>query len=109
MARYSPRGRLDLDLPKARLTKENLREAAVVLKYVRPYRGLLIAACWALILSSSLGLCFPFLAGTLMDAATAETSSHIPPWLPHNINMIALLMLCLILMHATLAFFQVSS
>src|SRR6185312_12473122 len=109
MARYSPRGRLDLDLPKARLTKENLREAAVVLKYVRPYRGLLIAACCALILSSSLGLCFPFLAGSLMDAAKTETSNHIPAWLPHNINTIALLMLSLVVMHAMLAFFQVSS
>ena len=98
-----------MDLPKARLTKENLREAAVVFKYLRPYRGLLMAACGALILSSSLGLCFPFLAGSLMDAATTETSSHIPAWLPHSINTIALLMLCLILMHACLAFFQVSS
>jgi ABC transporter fused permease/ATP-binding protein len=109
MARQSPRGRLDLDLPKAKLTKENLREAKVLFSYLRPYRALLIAACCALVLSSSLGLCFPFLAGSLMDAAGTESSSRIPAWLPHNINQIALLMLCLVVVHATLAFFQVTS
>jgi len=98
-----------LDLPKAKLTKENLQEARILFSYLRPYQGLLIATSCALILSSSLGLCFPFLAGSLMDAATTETSSHLPAWLPHSINAIALLMLGLILIHATLAFFQVSS
>ena len=61
--------RLDLDLPKAKLTRESLREAAILLSYLRPYRGLLAAACGALIISSLLSLCFPFLAGSLMDAA----------------------------------------
>ena len=98
-----------MDLPKAKLTKENLQEARILFSYLRPYQGLLIATSCALILSSSLGLCFPFLAGSLMDAATTETSSHLPAWLPHGINAIALLMLGLILIHATLAFFQVSS
>jgi ABC transporter fused permease/ATP-binding protein len=109
MARENSRGRLDLDLPKAKLTKDNLRQATILFSYLRPYRGLLIAACCALILSSSLGLCFPFLAGSLMDAAKTQTSNHLPAWLPHNINTIALLMLSLVVMHATLAFFQVSS
>jgi len=109
MARQSPRGRLDLDLPKAKLTKDNLREAKVLFPYLRPYRGLLIPACCALVLSSALGLCFPFLAGTLMDASGTESSARIPAWLPHNINQIALLMLSLVVLHATLAFFQVTS
>lgn len=106
MARYDSRGRLDLDLPKPKLTKESLREAAVVLTYLRPYRGLLITTCCALILSTSLGLCFPYLAGRLVDATTPETAARIPSWLPHHINSIALLMLCFVSMHATLAFFQ---
>jgi len=109
MARNNFRGRPDLDLPKVKLTKENLQEAKILFSYLRPYQGLLIATSCALILSSSLGLCFPFLAGSLMDAATTETSGHLPAWLPHSINVIALIMLSLILIHATLAFFQVSS
>ncbi len=106
MARYSPRGRLDLDLPKAKLTKENLREVTVLFSYLRPYRGLLMVTCCALVLSTSLGLCFPFLAGSLVDATKITTSAHNPAWLPHSINSIAILMLCLVTMHATLAFFQ---
>jgi ATP-binding cassette subfamily B protein len=109
MARDNPRGRLDLDLPKARLTKENLREITVLFSYLKPYRGLLIATCSALILSSSLGLCFPFLAGSLMDAAKAETFTHYPAWFPRDINTIALIMLGFVAVHASSAFFQARS
>ena len=82
MARHS-RG-LDLDLPKSKLTRENLREAATLLAYLRPYRRLLLAACGALMLSSLLSLCFPFLAGSLMDAAMPGSTGHGPSWLPHQ-------------------------
>jgi ATP-binding cassette subfamily B protein len=109
MARYNSRGRLDLDLPKAKLTKESLREAAALFSYLRPYRWLLIAACCSLILSSLLGLCFPFLAGSLMDAATTGESAHKASWLPHNINLIALIMLCVLAVQASCTFFHSTS
>ncbi len=109
MARYDSRGRLDLDLPKAKLTKDNLREAASLLSYLRPYRGLLIAACCALMLSSLLGLCFPFFAGSLMDAAAPGAATHNPAWLPHNINLIALIMLGVLAVQATCSFFHSTS
>lgn len=109
MARFNSRGRLDLDLPKAKLTKESLREAAALLSYLRPYRGLLIAACCTLILSSLLGLCFPFLAGSLMDAATSGESAHKTSWLPHNINLIALIMLGVLAVQASSTFFHSTS
>ncbi len=109
MARPSSRGRLDLDLPKAKLTRENLREASILFTYLRPYRGLLIAACGALILSSLLSLCFPFLAGSLMDAATPGTPAHEPTWLPHNINLVALLMLGVLAVQALSTFFHSTS
>jgi len=106
MARYDSRGRPDLDLPKARLNRENLREAARLFAYLRPHRGLLLAACGALILSSLLSLCFPFLAGSLMDAATPGGTVHAPAWLPHNINLVALLMLTVLAVQATSTFFH---
>ena len=109
MARYNSRSRLDLDLPKAKLTRESLREAATLFSYLRPYQGLLIAACGALILSSLLSLCFPFLAGSLMDAATPGVSARRPSWLPHQINSVALLMLGVLAVQATSTYFHSTS
>jgi len=106
MARYDSRGRPDLDLPKARLNRENLREAARLFAYLRPHRGLLLAAGGALILSSLLSLCFPFLAGSLMDAASPGAVPHSPAWLPHSINLVALLMLAMLAVQATSTFFH---
>jgi ABC transporter fused permease/ATP-binding protein len=109
MARFNARGRLDLDLPKAKLTKESLREAASLLSYLRPYRGLLVAACCALILSSLLSLCFPFLAGSLMDVATPGAVVHKPSLLPHNITVVALIMIGVLAVQATCTYFHSTS
>jgi ATP-binding cassette subfamily B protein len=124
MARQNFRGRIDLDLPKAKLTRENLRQAAVLLGYLRPYRWRLGAACSALLFSSLLSLCFPFLAGSLMDAAASHglvgAAAQLPhsmevgphgitghaSWLPHAINSVALLMLAVIGVQACCTYFQ---
>jgi ATP-binding cassette subfamily B protein len=106
MPRYGSRGRPDLDLPKAKLTRENLREAAGLLACLRPYRRLLLAAVAALILSSLLSLSFPFLAGSLMDAAMPGAPVHGPAWLPRNINLVALLMLGILAVQAASSYFH---
>jgi len=97
------------DLPKAKLTRENLREAATLLAYLRPYRGLLVAATAALALSSLLSLCFPFLAGSLMDAATPGSPARGPAWLPHHVNTVALLMLGVLVVQAASSCFHSTS
>ncbi len=109
MAQHNSRGRLDLDLPKAKLTRESLREAASLFSYLRPYQGLLAAACCALVASSLLGLCFPFLAGSLMDAVTPGTPARGPSWLPHNINSVALLMLGVLAIQSACTYFHSTS
>ncbi len=109
MAREHSRGRPDLDLPKARLSRENLREAARLFTYLRPHLGQLIAACGALILSSLLSLGFPFLAGSLMDAATPGAATRGPAWLPHGINQVALLMLGVLAIQSLSTYFQSTS
>lgn len=98
-----------MDLPKVKLTRENLREAGLVLSYLRPYRGLLAAASCALLLSSILSLCFPFLAGSLMDAAVPGKHSHMPAWFPHTIDSVAILMLCVLAVQAASTFFHSTS
>ena len=107
MSRYDHRGRPDL--PNAKLNRDNLREAAALLVYLRPQRGLLIAASAALITSSLLSLAFPFLAGSLMDAAMPAGAAHGPAWLPHSINLVALLMLGVLAIQASCAYFHSTS
>src|SRR5581483_2272234 len=103
---FGRRGRLDLDLPKAKLNKENLREAAVLFAYLKPYRGWLAAVCVGLCVSGAMGLSFPYLAGSLVDAATPGGLSHRPPWLPQHINTIAGLMFVMMAVQACAMFFN---
>ncbi|MDR3401426.1 MAG: ABC transporter transmembrane domain-containing protein, partial [Chthoniobacter sp.] len=93
-------------MPKAKLTRESLREAAMLLSYLRPYRGLLAAACGAMILSGLLSLCFPFLAGSLMDAAVPAAPARGPAWLPRGINVVALAMLGVLAVQAASSYFH---
>jgi ABC-type multidrug transport system fused ATPase/permease subunit len=55
--------------PKVPVNKETLRQAARLFTYLLPYRGKFIAAMVALLISTSLGLAFPYLIGSLIDVA----------------------------------------
>ena len=39
MARYSRNDQAGIDLPKAKLDRENLKQALELFRYLRPYRG----------------------------------------------------------------------
>ena len=62
--------------PKVPVNRETLRQAARLFGYLLPYRGRFIAAMVALVCSTSLGLCFPYLIGTLIDIATRAAAAH---------------------------------
>ena len=55
--------------PKVPVNTETLAQAARLFAYLLPYKGRFIAAMVALLCSSSLGLMFPFLIGSLFNAA----------------------------------------
>ena len=55
--------------PKVPVNRETLKQAARLFGYMLPYKGQFFAAMGALLCSSSLGLCFPFLIGSLFNAA----------------------------------------
>jgi ABC-type multidrug transport system fused ATPase/permease subunit len=55
--------------PKVPVNRETLRQAARLFAYLLPYRGKFIAAMAALLLSTILGLGFPYLIGSLIDVA----------------------------------------
>ena len=72
MARYSRNIRAEVDLPKARVDRESLREALRLFGYLRPYRRRFVAATVSLFVSTLLSLSFPYLAGTIIDAALVK-------------------------------------
>jgi ATP-binding cassette subfamily B protein len=56
------------DLPRVPLTRETLRQALALARYLLPYRVKFAAALLALTLASLLSLAFPYMAGTLVDS-----------------------------------------
>jgi ABC-type multidrug transport system fused ATPase/permease subunit len=75
VARYSRNDEAGVELPKAKLDRESLRQAMELFRYLRPYRGRFSAALVALFASSLLSLAFPYLAGNIIDAAMLHTKA----------------------------------
>src|ERR1035438_4226292 len=73
MARYSRNDQAGVELPKAKLDRESLRQALDLFRYLRPYRCQFSAALASLFTGSLLSLTFPYLAGSIIDAAVLHT------------------------------------
>ena len=73
MARYSRNDQAGVELPKAKLDQESLRQALELFQYLRPYRVRFSAALVSMFTSSLLSLAFPYLAGSIIDAAMQRT------------------------------------
>jgi ATP-binding cassette subfamily B protein len=60
---------------KIKLNRENLKEAAKILRFIRPYRASFIGGLILLFLSSLVFMLFPYLSGLMVDIAqgNAET------------------------------------
>jgi ABC transporter fused permease/ATP-binding protein len=105
MARYSRNDQAGVELPKARLDRETLRQTTELFHYLRPYRGRFIAALAALLVSSLLTLAFPYLAGTIID----EAMSHTPGGSMGGIDRTALLLIGILAVQAAFLYFHASS
>jgi ATP-binding cassette subfamily B protein len=81
--------------PKVKVTRESLGQMFSLYTYLRPYRGKLFVGLFMLVTSSLLGLMFPFLAGVLINSKTHTEAFH------H-----ALLMVSILLVQATMSYFQ---
>src|SRR5580692_3084068 len=73
MARYSRNDQAGVELPKAKLNPESLRQALDLFRYLRPYRVRFGAALASMFTGSLLSLAFPYLAGSIIDAAMRQT------------------------------------
>lgn len=57
------------DMPKVKLTKENLKEALLIFNYLRPYRWTFITGLLFIALSSGTTMAFPYFLKRLIDSA----------------------------------------
>jgi ATP-binding cassette subfamily B protein len=61
--------------PKDRLTREKLRDAAAIFKFIGPYRAAFIFGLVLLFLSSMVFMLFPYLSGLMVDIAQGNAST----------------------------------
>lgn len=97
MARHSRNDQAGIDLPKARLDRESLSQVLELLRYLRPYRLRFLLALFSLFSSNLLSLAFPYLAGSLIDAANRPGAS---------VNGTALLLVGILAVQAGFLFFH---
>ena len=95
----------EAELPKAKLNKETLRKVSRLLAYLKPYRGMFIAALFFLILSSLVGLAFPLLIKSLLDIAQGNHIFHL---LPQTIGGIFQFSIAILIGQAFVSFFRIT-
>ena len=107
MARHSRNRPLPVEeLPSTSISRDSLREAWQLARYLLPYAFKFVAALVVLLLTSSCGLVFPYLVGRLVNSAIAAPDVAAPlPWL-ESVNGIALTLIGLLGVQAALGFLQ---
>ena len=75
MSRFNSAGKMEEDLPKARFSKENLKDAFFIFSFVKPYRTKFIIGLFFLALTSGLSLLFPTILGDLINIAVHNKPS----------------------------------
>jgi ABC transporter fused permease/ATP-binding protein len=96
---------IDTDrLPKAPLNRESLGEMWALARYVRPYRRRLFGGLLTLLVSASLGLAFPLLAGVLVDTALRPEAASLPGLGLIALNDVALLLALSVSLQALASF-----
>jgi ATP-binding cassette subfamily B protein len=91
-------------LPKAPLTRESLAQTLALARYVRPYRARFFGGLTTLFISASLGLAFPLLAGSLIDAALHPAGATLPVLGAVSLDRIALLLVAAVTVQALASF-----
>jgi ABC transporter fused permease/ATP-binding protein len=108
MARYSRNDQAGVELPKAKIDRETLGQALELFRYLRPYRTRFIAGMAALFASSLLSLSFPYLAGSIIDAAVKHSQGIAGPSLA-AVDRTALLLIGILALQSACSFFHALS
>jgi ABC-type multidrug transport system fused ATPase/permease subunit len=81
------------DLPKAKFTRENIKQALLIFRYVKPYRRKFAAGLLFIALSSLSTMTFPYLLKKLIDSANASITKTAINFSPGNIALIMIAVL----------------
>jgi ATP-binding cassette subfamily B protein len=91
-------------LPKAPINRETLRETFALASYLRPYRRRFTTGLASLFTGAACGLAFPFLAGSLIDAAMSPRGVVLPIFGPLHLNQVALILTFAVALQALASF-----
>src|ERR1700680_3196185 len=70
MAKHQPFNLKESKSPKAKINRENLRQALILFKYLKPYRGKFILGLLFIALTAFSTSLFPLFLGKMIDAAS---------------------------------------
>jgi ABC-type multidrug transport system fused ATPase/permease subunit len=104
MSRFNSAGKLEEDLPKAKLTKENLKDVYFIFSFLKPYRGKFIVGLVFLALNSVLSLIFPSILGDLINIAVHGKASK---YFGNSLQSVFIFMGALILATSVLSLFRI--
>ena len=98
-----PRNTDKEDIPKVKISKESVKEAIAIFRYLRPYRGHFIAGLIFIALSSGTTMAFPYFLERLIDSAhgTAKGPFAYAP------GTIALMMIGLLCIQMVISFLRI--
>jgi ABC-type multidrug transport system fused ATPase/permease subunit len=89
------------DLPKAKFTRQSIREALSIFRYLRPYRGLFALGLMFIALGSLTTLAFPYMLKAIVDSAQHTAS------IPYTPGQIALGMMGILSLQMVFSFMRI--
>lgn len=92
------------DVPKAKLTKESLKEGLTIFKYLKPYRWKFILGLIFISLSAGSTMAFPYLLGQMINSAKGSDAQVI---LNLSTGVIAWIMIGLLVLQMIFSFMRV--
>lgn len=97
------------DKTSKKITKESIEKAKGIFSYLKPYRGIFFIGWIFLVLSSSIGLLFPYLMGQLLGKSGQATdmASSVKLISIENINSVAFALLLVFIGQSIFSFFRV--
>lgn len=90
--------------PKASINKENIKEALVIFRYLKPYKGIFITGLVFIALSSGTTMAFPYLLKKLIDSAHTVNQMYGFTITP---GKIALTMICVLSLQMIFSFLRI--